>query len=179
MVVFGTYGAFWLTLGTTLVPFYNAEGYFTSGKTGSTLVAGEAEYYASYGKSSLRNITSAGQLGLIAGRLLSLLSFSPYLHLSDLLPANQSGVLHDLSGSRYSLVASYRRILETCRRRRLYGWQTTSRSWGIYIHLLYVWVVSSYLNFASILGVSNRIAGLRFEQVYCGEEKIKKGGKEG
>lgn len=49
MVVFGTYGAFWLTLGTTLVPFYNAEGYFTSGKTGSTLLAGEAEYYASYG----------------------------------------------------------------------------------------------------------------------------------
>jgi len=112
-------------------------------------------------------------------RLLSLLSFSSYLHLSDLLLANQSDIRYDLPGSRCSLVASHWRILETCRWRHLHGWQTTSRSRGIYIHLLYVWVVPSYLNSASILGVSNRIAGLRFEQVYCGEEKIQKGGKEG
>lgn len=49
MVVFGTYGAFWLTLATTLVPFYNAEGYFTAGKTGAALLAGEAEFYESFG----------------------------------------------------------------------------------------------------------------------------------
>lgn len=49
MVVFATYGAFWLTLATTLVPFYNAEGYFTAGKTGAALVAGEAEFYESFG----------------------------------------------------------------------------------------------------------------------------------
>lgn len=51
MVVFGTYGAFWFTLGTTLVPFYNAEGAFTTGQTGSAVLAGKAEFYASYGRS--------------------------------------------------------------------------------------------------------------------------------
>lgn len=51
MIVFGTYGAFWLTLGATLTPFYNAEGFFTTGKAGDALLAAEAEYYASYGMS--------------------------------------------------------------------------------------------------------------------------------
>jgi succinate-acetate transporter protein len=53
MIVFGTYGAFWLTLGATLTPFYNAEGFFTTGKTGDALLAAEAEYYSSYGMCSV------------------------------------------------------------------------------------------------------------------------------
>lgn len=52
MLVFATYGAFWLTLGATLTPFYNAEGFFTNGQTGNALVAAQEEYYASYGMSA-------------------------------------------------------------------------------------------------------------------------------
>ncbi|KAH8806071.1 GPR1/FUN34/yaaH family-domain-containing protein [Xylogone sp. PMI_703] len=47
-VVFGSYGAFWLALGATLQPFYNAEGAYTSGKTGEALAAGQAEFLSSF-----------------------------------------------------------------------------------------------------------------------------------
>jgi hypothetical protein len=43
-VVFGSYGAFWLALGATLQPTYNAEGAYTEGLTGA------AEFSSSFGK---------------------------------------------------------------------------------------------------------------------------------
>lgn len=50
-LVFATYGAFWLTFGATLTPFYNAKGAYTDGLTGEALKAGEASYYSSFGTS--------------------------------------------------------------------------------------------------------------------------------
>ena len=48
MIVFGTYGAFWLAFGATLKPYCNAETSFTQGLTGNGLLAAEAEFYVSY-----------------------------------------------------------------------------------------------------------------------------------
>ncbi|KAH9215256.1 GPR1/FUN34/yaaH family-domain-containing protein [Leptodontidium sp. 2 PMI_412] len=47
-VVFGSYGAFWLALGATLQPSYNAEGAYTSGLTGAEAAAGQAEFLSSF-----------------------------------------------------------------------------------------------------------------------------------
>ncbi|KAG4435288.1 hypothetical protein IFR05_009214 [Cadophora sp. M221] len=47
-VVFGSYGAFWLTLGATLQPSYNAEGAYTSGLTGAEAAAGQAKFLSSF-----------------------------------------------------------------------------------------------------------------------------------
>lgn len=45
-------GAFWLSLGVTLTPFYNATGaYYNSSETGKVLAMGQAEYYNTYGMS--------------------------------------------------------------------------------------------------------------------------------
>lgn len=45
-------GAFWLTLGATFTPFYDAEGaYYNSSETGAVLAMGKAEYYNTYGMS--------------------------------------------------------------------------------------------------------------------------------
>lgn len=49
-VVFGSYGAFWLALGATLQPTYNAEGAYTEGLTGAAKAAGGAEFSSSFGK---------------------------------------------------------------------------------------------------------------------------------
>jgi succinate-acetate transporter protein len=49
-VVFGSYGAFWLALGATLQPGYNAMGAYTEGLTGEAAAAGEAEFLSSFGK---------------------------------------------------------------------------------------------------------------------------------
>ena len=51
-VVFGSYGAFWLALGATLQPSYNAEGAYTSGLTGAEAAAGQAQFLSSFGMSS-------------------------------------------------------------------------------------------------------------------------------
>ena len=51
-VVFGSYGAFWLALAATLQPVYNAEGAFTSGKSGAEAAAGQAEFLSSFGQCS-------------------------------------------------------------------------------------------------------------------------------
>ncbi|KAH7385113.1 GPR1/FUN34/yaaH family-domain-containing protein [Cadophora sp. MPI-SDFR-AT-0126] len=47
-VVFGSYGAFWLALGATLQPSYNAEAAYTSGLTGAEAAAGTAEFLSSF-----------------------------------------------------------------------------------------------------------------------------------
>ena len=48
-VVFGSYGAFWLALGATLQPSYNAEAAYTSGLTGAEAATGTAEFLSSFG----------------------------------------------------------------------------------------------------------------------------------
>lgn len=48
-VVFGCYGAFWITMSITLVPYFNAEGAYTDGLSGAALIAGKEEYYATFG----------------------------------------------------------------------------------------------------------------------------------
>lgn len=54
-VVFGTYGAFWLTTGADLVPYFNAMSAYTKGKSGDALQAAQAEYHATYGESPSRS----------------------------------------------------------------------------------------------------------------------------
>lgn len=49
-VVFGTYGAFWIMMGATLTPYFNAEGAYTKGLTGEALKAGQQQYFATFGK---------------------------------------------------------------------------------------------------------------------------------
>lgn len=49
-VVFGTYGAFWLTTGADLVPYFNAKGAYIEGKSGEALQAALHEYHATYGE---------------------------------------------------------------------------------------------------------------------------------
>ena len=49
-VVFGSYGAFWLALAATLQPVYNAEGAYTSGKSGAKAATGQAEFLSSFGQ---------------------------------------------------------------------------------------------------------------------------------
>jgi uncharacterized protein len=49
-VVFGSYGAFWLALGATLQPSFNAAGAYVDGKTGAAAAAGEAEFLSSFGE---------------------------------------------------------------------------------------------------------------------------------
>lgn len=50
-VVFASYGAFWLTFGSTLTPSYNALGAYINGLSGAELKAAQSEYYATFGKS--------------------------------------------------------------------------------------------------------------------------------
>jgi len=48
-VVFGSYGAFWLTLGATLQPSFNAEGaYVPTGASPAVAAAGTAEFLSSF-----------------------------------------------------------------------------------------------------------------------------------
>ncbi len=55
-------GAFWLSLGATLTPYYNATGaYYNSSESGKALALGKAEYYDTYGMSSL-GITLHGSM---------------------------------------------------------------------------------------------------------------------
>jgi succinate-acetate transporter protein len=49
-VVFGSYGAFWLALGATLEPSFNASGAYTAGLSGAAAAAGEAEFLSSFGE---------------------------------------------------------------------------------------------------------------------------------
>jgi len=54
-VVFGSYGAFWLTFGVTLQPAYNAEGAYTAGKTGAAEAEGMAQFESTYGRQLRQN----------------------------------------------------------------------------------------------------------------------------
>lgn len=48
-VVFGAYGAFWLTYGATLTPGYNALNAYTEGLSGDALTEAMAAYHSTFG----------------------------------------------------------------------------------------------------------------------------------
>lgn len=50
LVVFAMYGAFWIMMGATLTPYFNAKGAYTDGLPGHALKAAEAEYAAMFGE---------------------------------------------------------------------------------------------------------------------------------
>ena len=55
----GLIGAFWLSLGATLTPWYNASGaYYNSSESGRVLAMGQAEYYNTYGMIDARSLCS-------------------------------------------------------------------------------------------------------------------------
>ena len=52
-------GAFWLSLGATLTPEYNATGaYYNASESGAALAMGKAEYYYTYNMSDPHNKAS-------------------------------------------------------------------------------------------------------------------------
>jgi succinate-acetate transporter protein len=51
MVVFGSFGAFWLSYGATLVPGFNAYGAYVGSTTGDLAGLQDAGFQSSFGKS--------------------------------------------------------------------------------------------------------------------------------
>lgn len=58
MVVFGTFGAFWLSYGATLQPFYNAYGAYVGSSTGDLAGLNDAGFQSSFGKLSHKSYVS-------------------------------------------------------------------------------------------------------------------------
>jgi hypothetical protein len=118
-VVFGTFGAFWLSFGATLQPFYNSYGaYSTTGVAAEGLK--EPMFNASFGMLPYALRLSLAIMTAISSILPSIHG-NPLPHLSRLLASHQPGVLHDLLYPRPGILLLGWGLLASCSGQHEYG----------------------------------------------------------
>jgi hypothetical protein len=121
-VVFGSYGAFWLALGATLQPSFNASGAYVDGKTGAAAAAGEAEFLSSFGMLFSVEFAPQTEIWIVDEySLLHSLHRSVDVFVPHLCDSHQYCVCHNFLLLGHRIIPSRRSILDSCQREHRAG----------------------------------------------------------
>jgi hypothetical protein len=149
-VVFGSFGAFWLTFGFTMMPAYNATAAYTEG-------AESPGFNASFGKPSycpFRVIADRSNTdSILLRRFLPALDGCPLPPVHDLRPPHQHGLRRHLLLSRVRLRLPRWRILASRRGQRGHRYHFDRRWRRLHFRHVYVGMVDLLCHLARFSGL--------------------------
>ena len=154
-VVFGSFGAFWLTFGLTLTPELNAQTAYTV--AGGAPEDNVASFYATFGGFCHPARKPQNGMGLKltnrSCRFRPPLDGIPLTHLFDLCPPHQRRFRHDLRHPRPSFQLASCRLLAPCFGQGGPCGDLPDRCWRLHFRHMRLWLVDLLRHLARLVGL--------------------------